>query len=128
MNETLKNQARVLSTAELERHAEVSRRHRCRCNDCFCCAALAEQDARAKSGSLFLIEFYTTDPRTGESGWDINFAWVFATDKHAARLLLADRQGKRFGEVITCEQQSSITPLAGEFRVNTPDANLFIYR
>lgn len=32
--------------------------------------------------NLFLIEFYTNSP-TGQSGWEINFAWVYAPDKQA---------------------------------------------
>lgn len=75
--------------------------------------------------NLYLIEFYTNS-KTGVSGWEINFAWVFAISKAKAREKLAAQQGSRFDEVITCEQQASITPLSGQFRVNTPDANLFI--
>lgn len=81
----------------------------------------------AAGQSLFLIEFYTTGPN-GETGWDINHAWVYASDRqHAIRRLEAN-QGKRFDAVITCNQQIDIFPLAGSFRVNTPDANLFIIR
>ena len=69
--------------------------------------------------NLYLIEFYTTDG-------DINFAWVYAADKPAARGKLAESQGNRLDEVITTEEQAVIVPLAGNFRVNTPDANLFI--
>lgn len=75
--------------------------------------------------TLFLIEFYTNHPKHG-SGWEINFAWVFAPDKAAAKAKLQTQQGKRFDCVITCEQQAEIVPLSGSFRVNTPDANLFI--
>lgn len=35
------SEARKLASADLERHAEVSLRHRCRCEQCFCCAAVA---------------------------------------------------------------------------------------
>ena len=83
---------------------------------------------------LFLIEFYTNHPEgvkrgvilDHEHGWDINFAWVYADDKAAAKALLEANQGLRFDCVITCEQQAQIVPLYGNFRVNTPDANLFI--
>ena len=44
------NEARKLDDAELDRHATVSLRHRCRCNQCFCCAALAVQ--RERNGGL----------------------------------------------------------------------------
>lgn len=76
--------------------------------------------------NLYLIEFYTNNLVTGESGWEINFAWVRATDKVEAEAKLKANQGKRFDCVITCEEQAEIFPLAGDFRVNTPDANLFI--
>lgn len=76
--------------------------------------------------NLYLIEFYTNNLKTGESGWEINFAWVFAISRAQAETRLATNQGSRFDCVITCEQQASIFPLAGQFRVNTPDANLFI--
>lgn len=76
--------------------------------------------------NLYLIEFYTIDPKTREEGWDINFAWVHAADSEEARAKLAANQGSRFDRVIQTTQQSEIFPLAGDFRVNTPDANLFI--
>lgn len=75
---------------------------------------------------LYLIEFYTVNPETGEGGWEINFAWVFALNAEQAKRKLRNNQGNRFDEVITCEQQAEIVPLHGDFRVNTPDANLFI--
>jgi hypothetical protein len=74
---------------------------------------------------LFLIEFYTNSPK-GVAGWDINFAWVFAPDANKAKAKLKSKQGKRFDCVIGCNEQAKIVPLAGDFRVNTPDANLFI--
>ena len=75
---------------------------------------------------LYLIEFYTRNPLTGEGGWDINFAWVYAQNARDAKVKLLRNQRNRFDEVITCEEQSEIVPLAGDFRVNTRDANLFI--
>lgn len=74
--------------------------------------------------NLYLIEFYTNE--NGITGFDINFAWVYATDKANAVQKLKDKQGKRFDVVITNEQQAEIVKLHGKFRVNTPDANLFI--
>lgn len=79
------------------------------------------------AANLYLIEFYTVSPE-GVTGWDINHAWVYATDRKDAERKLKVNQGKRFDAVITCHQQSDIFPLAGEHRVNTPDANLFIIR
>jgi hypothetical protein len=80
--------------------------------------------------NLYLIEFYTVKPATvthpAIRGWDINFAWVYAADKAEAKHKLAKFQGNRFDCVITCEQQAEISPLAGEFRLGTPNANLFI--
>ena len=81
----------------------------------------------AAGQSLFLIEFCTTGPK-GETGWDINHAWVFAADRAEAERKLKVNQGKRFDAVITCNQQIEIFPLRGEFRVNTKYANLFIIR
>lgn len=75
--------------------------------------------------NLYLIEFYTNST-TGVSGWEINFAWVFATNKEEAKHKLARNQGRRFDCVISAHQQAEICPLAGNFRCNTPDANLFI--
>ena len=75
--------------------------------------------------NLYLIEFYTNSA-TGVSGWEINFAWVRAESKAAAKAKLQLNQGPRFDCVITSEEQAEIVPLAGDFRVNTPDANLFI--
>jgi hypothetical protein len=75
---------------------------------------------------LYLIEFYTNHPETGEGGWDINFAWVHATDKLEAEHNLQEQQGTRFNCVIQIEEHSQIVPLAGTFSCNTPDANLFI--
>lgn len=76
--------------------------------------------------SLYLIEFYVKNPATGEDGWDINLAWVRAKDSRAAQAKLRAAQGSRFDCVIQATEQHAITALAGSFRVNTPDANLFI--
>lgn len=76
--------------------------------------------------NLYLIEFYTNRPGHVNDGWGINFAWVFAADKDEAIIKLRKLQGPRFDCVITIEQQAEITPLMGDFRINTPDANLFI--
>lgn len=113
----------------------MSKPSTCQCDTRFTCRVCLDRcvernlaDANATPlihHDLFLIEFYTNGP-DGEGGWDINFAWVYAPDKASAIVKLSEQQGTRFDCVITCERQSSITPLAGDFRVNTPDANLFI--
>ena len=64
---------------------------------------------------LFLVEFYT-------KGGEINFAWVGATDYPEARTKIATL--KTFDEVIQTTEQHAVTKLGGNFRVNTPDANL----
>ncbi len=76
--------------------------------------------------SLWLIEFYTNNLSTNKHGWEINFAWVYAVDAYQAVSKLKINQGERFDCLITIEEQAEITPLTGDFRVNTPDANLFI--
>jgi hypothetical protein len=75
--------------------------------------------------NLYLIEFYTNSA-TGVSGWEINFAWVREESKAAAKAKLQLNLGRRFDCVITNEEHAEIFPLAGDFRVNTTDANLFI--
>lgn len=80
-----------------------------------------------KTTGLYLIEFYANGPQ-GQEGWEINFAWVYASDRQAAKDKLKKRQGKRFYEVILCDEQAEIIPLVGNFRVNTRNANLFIYQ
>lgn len=82
--------------------------------------------ATNNTNHLYLIKFYTTNPETGEGGWDINLAWVYAKTKAEAKAKLATHQGSRFDCVIYCEEHSEIVPLAGEFEVNTAEANLFI--
>ena len=81
---------------------------------------------RQSTRDLFLVEFYTRNPKTGEGGWDINFAWVYAADRAEAIAKLQANQGSRFDCVITCGQQCEIFPLAGCTRCNCPGANLFI--
>ena len=76
--------------------------------------------------TLYLIEFYANHPQTLDPGWEIHFAWVFAADSALATAKLKAHRGRRFDCFITCEQQSEIFPLVGNFRVNTRDANLFI--
>ena len=73
---------------------------------------------------LFLIEFYTFEK--GTHGYDINFAWVFAPTSGDAIDKLKQTQGARLDDIITYGEQAEITKLAGEFRCNTPEANLFI--
>lgn len=75
--------------------------------------------------NLYLIEFYTVSDK-GVTGWDINFAWVYAANDCEAVRKLRTNQGKRFDCVVTISEQVEIRELAGDFRVNTPDANLFI--
>lgn len=75
--------------------------------------------APAPAINLYLIEFYTKHPKTGEGGWDIKFAWVGAASRQEARAKMGTRptgsngQPTRFDEVITCEEQSYISPLSG---------------
>lgn len=74
--------------------------------------------------SLYLIEFYTVE---GE----IHFAWVKADDGRTACLKLrahrsSDKPERRVDDIIQCGEQAEIVPLAGDFKCNTPDANLFI--
>lgn len=76
--------------------------------------------------NLYLIEFYTRNPKTGEGGWDINFAWVYAADAREAREKNRVKQGARYSCAIQTTQHSEIFPLGCECRVNTKDANLFI--
>jgi hypothetical protein len=68
---------------------------------------------------FYLIEFYTTEG-------DINFAWVNATTHEEAQQKLVAHQGDRLDTVIQCGYHKVISPLGGDFRVNTPDADLFI--
>ena len=49
------------------------------------------------------------------------FNWAEAKTK------LQENQGARFNWVIASEERAAIVLLHGNFRVNTPDANLFIY-
>jgi hypothetical protein len=93
-----------------------------RCRDCGYDSSAPVQ----KKLPLFLIEFYTNNLLTLEGGWDINFAWVYAPDAKQAEVKLKSLQGPRFDCVIQIGEHAQIVPLAGEFRVNTPDANLFI--
>ena len=84
----------------------------------------------ATTAQLFLIEFYTNKP-DGKGGfkvneaWDINMALVGAESRTAAIEKLKAQQGARFCETIMVSESSQITALAGQFRVNTKDANLF---
>lgn len=87
--------------------------------------------AATANRTLFLIEFYTNEPNgcggyRKNQAWDINFAWVHAEHSTLAIDKLRKQQGARYCECITIDEQFEITPLAGDFRVNTPDANLFI--
>jgi hypothetical protein len=72
--------------------------------------------------SLYLIEFYIKDPVTGEGGYDINFAWVYAYSKESARKRVDDTT-PFFDAIIQVTEQYEIIPLAGDF---TLGENLFI--
>jgi hypothetical protein len=61
---------------------------------------------------LYLIEYYTRHEKTGEEGWFIRFAWVWAeSGLHARRRM--EIEIPHFDCVITCGRQSEITPLWG---------------
>lgn len=64
-----------------------------------------------KANNTYLVEFYTKNPATGESGWDIHFAWVGAKNSTEARLKV--RSIRNFGEVIDCGEHYNVSPLAG---------------
>lgn len=68
--------------------------------------------------NLYLIEYYTKNPATGEGGWDIRFAWVGAENKMIASMKVRrerDNSGRKmeFDVVIDCNEQYGITPLVG---------------
>ena len=73
--------------------------------------------------NLYLIEFYVKDPVTGEGGYDINFAWVYAYSRDTALRKLIQNQNNRFDEVIRIDGQPWVFPLTGDF---TEGLNLFI--
>ena len=58
---------------------------------------------------LYLIEYYTKNPVTGEGGWDIRFAWVYAKTNQEAREKV--KTVPLFDEVITCGRQAQIVNL-----------------
>ncbi len=68
----------------------------------------------AETKSLYLIEYYQRNRKTGETGWDINFAWVDAKDSTEAREKVA--KAPYFDVVITCSEAIEIVPLAGVTR------------
>jgi hypothetical protein len=59
---------------------------------------------------LFLVEYYTTDPVSKTTGWDIRFAWVWAPDSDAARLKVSTLPD--FDCVIAARPHSEVFPLA----------------
>lgn len=61
--------------------------------------------------SLYLVEYYRKHPGTGETGFEIRFAWIGADDSTEARNKAKDLPF--FDVVITCEQQAEIFPLSG---------------
>ena len=62
----------------------------------------------------------------GKIGLDVKrFTADLASQPEAVSKLKAE-QGSRFDVVITINEAANIVPLAGNFRVNTADANLFI--
>lgn len=61
--------------------------------------------------SLYLVEYYTKNPATGETGYEIRFAWIGATDKAEAK-----RKAEKlpfFDVVIMAEEQAQIFKLSG---------------
>ncbi len=81
--------------------------------------------------NLYLIEFYVKDPATGEGGYDINFAWVYARSKDSALLQLILNQTDRFDETIQVTEHSEIAPLTGDliegenlFIIGSPDEEM----
>ena len=76
--------------------------------------------------NLYLIEFYVKDPVTGEGGYDINFAWVYADSMSSAENILVGYIGDRFDETIQVTEQSEIRPFAGSYADFTGGVNLFI--
>lgn len=59
--------------------------------------------------SLYLVEYYTRCPITGEGGQDIKLAWVNATDNADARLKAATLP--LFDCVILCGRQAEMFKL-----------------
>jgi len=76
--------------------------------------------------SLYLLEIYTKNPTTGEGGWDIHFAWIGAGSSKEARQKA--KRIRNFDEVIDCEEQWKISPLAGVPRssLHFIDAHAFV--
>ncbi len=60
---------------------------------------------------LYLVEFYQKGPK-GETGWDIQFAWVRAYGLEHIVEQLKQHVPAKFDEVITYDRQSQISPLA----------------
>jgi hypothetical protein len=71
----------------------------------------AKAAREATTENLYLIEFYQVGPN-GETGWEIQFAWVQAKNPTDAKIFLKDFPFSKFDEVITCEEMSSVSPLA----------------
>ena len=63
---------------------------------------------------LYLIEFYVKNPVTGEEGYDIYFAWVYAGNKENAFKKLIFSQIAYLDETISITEHSEIVPLAGD--------------
>ena len=61
--------------------------------------------------NLYLVEYYTKNPTTGEGGWEIKFAWVFGKDRATAYRKVACL--RLYDETITMTEQARIVPLSG---------------
>lgn len=61
--------------------------------------------------NLYLVEYYRKHPGTGETGFEIRFAWIGADSAAEARSKAANLVF--FDVVIQCEQQAEIFPLSG---------------
>jgi len=61
--------------------------------------------------NLYLVEFYLKNSFTGETGWEIKFAWVGADTLAQARAKVA--AVKNFDCVISADQQAEPFPLSG---------------
>jgi hypothetical protein len=72
--------------------------------------------------NLYLIEFYVKDPITGEGGYDIHFAWVYAYDMLSAQNKL-EESTPFFDEPIRINKFDEILPKYADY---TEGVNLFI--
>lgn len=74
-------------------------------------AANAAAPVPGITGNLYLVEYYRKHPGTGETGFEIRFAWIGAANSDEARSKV--KLLPFFDVVIQCEQQAEIFALAG---------------